>query len=62
MPDYPAMYRKLLASQADAIDGLKEIIDNLIQAHRQVEEILISAPEPDIVVLKRDESTINDSF
>ena len=56
MPDYPAMYRTLLASQADAIDGLKEIRDKLIQAHQQVEEIFISAPEPDIVVLKRNES------
>lgn len=45
MPDYVAMYQKLFAAQAEAIDGLKEIVDRLILVQRQVEEMYISAPE-----------------
>ena len=39
MPDYAAMYQKLFAAQADTIEGLEELVDNLIQVHRQVEEM-----------------------
>ena len=45
MPDYAAMYQKLFAAQADTIEGLKELVDNLIQVHKQVEEMYISSPE-----------------
>lgn len=59
MPDYPAMYRKLFAAQVDAINELKEITDHLVRTHRQVEEMYMSVPEPDIVVLKPERSTDN---
>lgn len=56
MADYRGMVFKLLAAQADAIDGLKEITDSLISTHQQVEEMYSNAPEPDIVMLKPGES------
>lgn len=55
MADYPAMYRKLLGAQADAVDGLKTIMENLIRAHRLAEEMYINAAEPRIVALKRED-------
>lgn len=62
MPDDSAMYRKLFQAQADAIDGLKEITDSLIQAHREVEEMYMNAPEHEILILKmRNDSTASDS-
>ncbi len=57
MPDYSAMYQKLFAAQADAIDGLKEIADNLVKAHRQVEEMYINASQRNIMALRPDDST-----
>ena len=57
MPDYSAMHQKLFAAQADAIDGLKEIADNLVKAHRQVEEMYINAPQRNIMALRPDDLT-----
>ncbi len=51
MPNYPAMYRVLLHSQAEAIENLKEITDNLIKAHRQTEQMYLNSAEPNIIAL-----------
>ena len=48
MPDYHAMYLKLIAAQADAIDILRKAEEKLIQTHREAEELMLSAPETDI--------------
>lgn len=61
MADYPAMYQKLLAVQVDAINKLQELMDFLIQAHIQVEELYINASQPDIVVLKPSEIEKNNA-
>ncbi|MDD4511347.1 MAG: hypothetical protein PHY23_10645 [Oscillospiraceae bacterium] len=45
MPDYQTMYRRLFNAQSDAIALLQ-------QAQRDTEEMYMSAPEPDIRVLK----------
>ena len=45
MADYHAMYLKLASTQADAIDSLRETTGKLVQAHREAEEMLLSAPE-----------------
>lgn len=62
MPDYYTMYLKLFAAQADAIDGLLEITENLIKAHRQVEEMYMDDPETAIIVLKHDNNETNDCY
>lgn len=54
MPDYHAMYLKLFAAQADAIDALKMVTEHLIQAHLEVEEMLLAAPEPEIALFRPD--------
>lgn len=51
MADYFAMYRRLSAAQADAVEGLQRIMDDLIRAHRQAEELYLNAPEPYLAVL-----------
>jgi hypothetical protein len=60
MPDYPEMYRKLLGAQADAIDGLRIITENLTRAHQLVEEMYIDADPPDIVVLNHEDARPED--
>ena len=55
MADYHAMYLKLAAAQADAIDALRKAMDILIRAHREAEEILLSAPQTDILILNPDD-------
>ena len=52
MPDYHAMYLKLFGAQADAIETLTATTDRLVRAHQEVEEMVMSAPEPDIKLLK----------
>ncbi len=49
MPDYPSMYRKLFAAQADAIEQLQATMDSLIKAHRQVEEMYVKAAGLELV-------------
>lgn len=51
MPNYPAMYRRLMGAQTDAIEGLRAITEKLIEEHRQMEEMVMDAPETDIVLL-----------
>ena len=45
MPDYGAMYRRLFNVQTDVISLLQ-------QAHRETEEMFVSAPDPDIRLLR----------
>lgn len=46
MPDYATMYRKLFAAQVDAIEGLKTIVDGMIQAQQEAEEMYMESPQP----------------
>jgi len=49
MPDYPGMYRKLFNALTDAI--------NILQAAQQeTEEMYMSAPEANLLVLRRAEA------
>ena len=48
MSDYATMYRKLFNAQTDAIEGIKDITEALIKAHRETEEMYISATEPNV--------------
>lgn len=45
MPDYSIMYYKLISAQADAIDDLSRILEKLIQAHKEVEELYMQNDE-----------------
>ena len=45
MADYGAMYRRLFNVQTDVINMLQN-------AHRETEEMFISAPEPDVRLLR----------
>lgn len=51
MPDYPSMYRKLFAAQAEAIEQLQATMESLIKAHRQVEELYIKAAGFELVMV-----------
>lgn len=46
MPDYEAMYLKLFNAMSDAISILQ-------QAQQEVEEIYVSAEEPDMITFDR---------
>lgn len=52
MTDYSAMYRELFCAQLDAIDEMKAIIENLIKAHQQIEELYMRVQEPEIDALE----------
>ena len=52
MPDYAKMYRLLFNSQTDAIALQEQVMEILKKAQQATEEIFVSAPEPDIRVLK----------
>lgn len=52
MPDYHAMYLKLFSAQADAIDALQATNAKLIRAHQEVEDMLINAPESEVILMK----------
>lgn len=52
MPDYPTMYRKLVAEQANVIFALMEIIDKLVFVHKEVEEIYTNGPETKLIILR----------
>lgn len=54
MPDYAKMYRHLFNIQAQVIDILQE-------AHREVEEMYLSAPGPELKVLNAPEADDEDS-
>ena len=45
MPDYKKMYHRLFNVQTDVIETLQ-------QAHRETEEMYISAPEPEVRVIE----------
>lgn len=47
MLDYSKMYYKLISAQADAIDDLSRVLEKLIQAHREVEELYMQCGEID---------------
>lgn len=49
MPDYAAMYKKLFNSTSDAIASLQ-------QAQRDTEEMYMSSPEPDIILLPKEDA------
>ena len=55
MPDYAAMYRRLFQSQTKAIRLQEEATAILIKAQQDTEEMYISAPEPHIVMLGKQE-------
>jgi len=46
MPDYEAMYKRLFSSMTDAIRILQK-------AQLDAEEIFISSPEPELIILPR---------
>ena len=46
MPNYKAIYFRLLAAQADAVDQLEKTADTLRQAHCQTEGQAMDAREP----------------
>ena len=52
MPDYHAMYLKLIAAQAGAINALQKATGILMQAHQEAEEIFLSGAEPGIHLLE----------
>lgn len=56
MPDYATMYRRLFQSQTKAIDLLQ-------RAQQETEEMYISAPEPELFILREQEDSAdaNDS-
>ena len=54
MADYHALYLKLFGVQADAISALQATTQQLIQAHLEAEEAVMSAPEPQIIPLDPD--------
>ena len=54
MPDYAAMYKTLFNSQTDAIALLQA-------AQRKTEEMYLTAPDPDIRVLKPKEDDHEDT-
>lgn len=49
MPDYASMYRKIFNAVSDAIAALQ-------QAQRDTEEMYVSSPEPDIILLPKDDA------
>ena len=51
MPDYHALYLKLFAAQADAVDSMKAITDQMIRVHQEAEEAVLSSPETKITLL-----------
>ena len=53
MADYGAMYRHLFNVQTDVIKLLQD-------AHRETEEMFISAPEPDVRLLRPGETEDDD--
>ncbi len=56
MPDYHKMYLRLAGAQADAIDALRDTINNLVSAMQDAEQIMLESVEPDVIVFqKRDE-------
>lgn len=53
MPDYHQMYLRLAAAQSDAIQSLIDTSNMLIEIHQEVEEMVMNAPEPNIVDIRR---------
>ena len=47
MVDYKKMYLTLFNATEDAINTMESVIQSLIQAQRECEELYISAPEQD---------------
>ena len=52
MPDYAKMYNILFQSQTHDIALQEQVTEILKNAQQATEEIFVSAPEPDIRVLK----------
>lgn len=53
MPDYAALYRHLFQSQTKAIRLQEEATAILIKAQQDTEEMYISAPDPQIIMLNK---------
>ncbi len=51
--DYSYMYRRLLAAQDDAIRQMNNIIEGLIEVHREMEEIYIGTPHHKLFILNK---------
>ncbi|MDL2218322.1 hypothetical protein LJC27_06650 [Christensenellaceae bacterium OttesenSCG-928-M15] len=56
MTNYPAMYQKLFAAQADLIDELQAITSRLIEVHREVEEMYMESGEKSILEFKGEDA------
>ncbi len=53
MPDYKEMYLKMVRATERAIRAEEETLRTLIEAQRECEEMYLSAPEPEVVELPR---------
>ncbi len=49
MSDYKAMYLKLMRAQCNAIDALDAAREEMISAHREAEEILLSGDKAPLI-------------
>ena len=60
MPDYHALYLRLMGAQTDAIEALVKTSSMLVKVHREMEEKVMDAPELNLTVLPRSEEDKKD--
>lgn len=52
MPDYQEMYLKMVRATEKAIRAEETVLNTLIQAQRECEELYLAAPEPELKIVE----------